>query len=518
MTFRGFRYYKVRVSGTMSSANIHRTCELRGYVTPCTGRGGKSFHPPVSTSPVKGIKMAVGNSKSFIGLRDSLSSLCQRRYGPNGRVDARCDDGWAEEGKAAGKPVCEDENTNTMLPCSMLAESCRMPSVQAKCALTCNTFDKGSKECKQIGQEKDQFKCVRSFSCQAFPTVFVPQGMVFTKPRAGAQDGCGLGAKLELAMCSNNPKKVVCGCPSAYEMTFRSLSTSDCSSGDYDAEGKRILAKLGSISEQTSQWAASCTGIPESAKPYVSKMKQPSKLEMKDGKAIVWKLSEIHSMSMSMDKDGCDADFTMAVSVCNTAPFKRLVLEVPFTGVKYVTVGCGCQEILARATYDAQIKAMENKMQATQDTCAKHFVKWTHDFNNQYFFGGLNYYAHAIRLAKEIRTQCVDAGIVAPPDVKYQHRRESIQTAMNQNQKAIAKQEVEVQKRTEKVLRLQKTKQQCLAKLPKDKHYKELVDEFSMTDSHKDASELKDEVDQLNQQLTVTEMNKAKLHEMSAKP
>merc|ERR1711934_1173282 len=168
-------------------------------------------------------------------------------------------------------------------------------------------------------------------------------------------------------------------------MSVRSISTNDCSQRDYEEETKRILDRLASVAPQTSQWARSCTGIPESVAPYVSKPIKMEPMQMKDGKITVWELSRVHAMSIPMDKDGCMAVFRMSISLCNTAPFRRLKLDIPFTGANYVSVGCGCQEILGEASYAAQITAMRNKMQATKDTCAKHFATWVDEFQREYF-------------------------------------------------------------------------------------------------------------------------------------
>ncbi|XP_078660964.1 uncharacterized protein LOC144905260 [Branchiostoma floridae x Branchiostoma belcheri] len=42
-TYLGYDYFKVPVSGPMSSANVKSTCERAGYVTPCVGDGSCSF-------------------------------------------------------------------------------------------------------------------------------------------------------------------------------------------------------------------------------------------------------------------------------------------------------------------------------------------------------------------------------------------------------------------------------------------------------------------------------------------
>jgi len=517
-SLRGWRYYRVKVAGRMDSHNIWRTCKMHGYSTPCPGVGGNRYRPPapkVADKKVQGLKTAFGNSKSFIGLRAPVSSLCKSRYGPSGRIDARCDDGWQEEGKSAGKPVCEDDNTNKLLPCSMLKSSCRVDAVQAKCAATCNTFDKGGKECKMIARERDQYKCVRGFSCQPMNKAFVPRGMMWTKPRATTH-GCGSQARLEVATCSMNPKAVKCGCKGAYEVNLRSMSRSDCSKSDYADESKRILDRLATFAPETSQWATSCTGMPESAAPYETKSVPVKPLAMKNGELTVWRLKEVHAMSVPMEQDGCAADFSMGISLCNTAPFKKVIMQIPFSGARFVTVGCGCQEILARSFYNAQITAMENKMQATQDTCAKHFATWVNDFHHKYYFGGMNYYAHAIRLAKEVRKQCVGAGVSMNPRAKYKYEMDSIANVMKRNQDSIKKQEKHVQAASEQVLRLQKTKAQCLARLPKKSdNYKERVDEFAIEPERSKASDLKSEVLEMKNTLDTRDHNDAKLASMS---
>lgn len=518
MTFKGFRYYKVRVSGRMTSHNIWRTCQLRGYSTPCPGRGGRTYQrpaPKLETKKVKGLKVAFGNAKSFIGLRAPVSSLCKNRFNPSGRMDARCNDGWQEEGKSAGKPVCEDDNTNKMLPCSMLKSACKVEAVQARCAATCNTFDKGSKECKMIATERDQFKCVRAFSCQAMKKALVPTGMAWTKPRA-TSNGCGSQARIETAMCSSDAKKVKCGCRAAYELNVRSMSLSDCTKRDYTDESTRILDKLKSIETQSGQWATSCTGIPESAAPYKSKPIPSPRINMKNGKSTVWEMKRVHAMTIPMQEDGCAADFTMAISLCNTAPFKKMIMQIPFTGAQWVTVGCGCQEVLGHSFYNAQIAAMENKMQATQDTCAKHFATWVNDFHHQYYFGGMNYHSNAIRLAKEVRQQCVDAGVSMNPLAKHKYEVESVAKVMKANQDSIKKQEKHVQLASEQVLRLQKTKAQCLARLPKrSNNFKVRADEFALEPEKKKAADLKGEILELKNTLDTRDRNDAKLASLS---
>jgi hypothetical protein len=502
----------------MDEHQIHNTCKLHGYVTPCSGSGGLQYHQPRpadSTKTVKDIKVVFANSKSFIGLREPVSSLCKSRYGSLGRVDARCNDGWQNEGKSAGKPICEDDNSNQILPCSMLKASCSMDAVQARCAKTCNTFNKGSKECKQIASQQDKYKCVRAFSCQPMAKAYTPQGMAWTKPRAAKTQGCGPQANIELGMCTSNPKKVKCGCRGAYELDVKSISTNDCSQRDYDDEEKRILDKLASIEPQTSQWASSCTSVPESVKPYISKPVDKPPMQMKKGKVTVWELSKIHARSVPMEKDGCLAEFTMSISLCNTAPLKRIKLDIPFTGAQYLSVGCGCQEIIGEATYSAQILGMANKMQATQDTCAKHFTSWVQDFHQQYFFSGLKYHWHAIRLAKEVRSQCTDAGVKPTPDVEYELAQAAVADVMKRNQESIKKQETELQTVSEQAMRLRKSKAKCMAGLPKESdNFKLIVDHFSIEPDKKLATNLQGQAAELKGTLDERDHNKARMQAM----
>jgi len=497
----------------MTTRNIYNTCRARGYSTPCPGRGGRSFAPAAAKVTVKGVKVSYANAKAFIGLKAPVSSLCHSRYNTGGRVDARCSDGWQAESKTAGAPVCEDDNTNPLIPCSMLKDSCRMDGVQSKCAATCHTFHKGSEECKAIGQKKGGYKCVRSFSCTALPKAFAPAGIKYLKPRPHQnQQGCGAQTRLEVGACSSDPSVVSCDCSSAYKLQGRSLSRSDCDASAYRKEGQMILARLGAMKEQTSQWLSTCSSVPESAKPYVSKPKIPLGLKMTNGKTTVWETAVLHSWSVPHEQDGCVASFTMAVSVCNTAPFKRLVLRVPFTGEQYKTVGCGCQEVLARAGYNGQITLMENKMKPTQVLCAKHFAHWNSDFQNNYFFGGMQYQGHAVRLAKEIRKQCKNPGEEMLPEVKYKRQTTDVAHVMKVNARSIRKQEATVQEASVRVLRLQKEKTQCLATLPqRTDNYKELVGEFSIESNKQTAGLLKDEAIEMKSSLKTREENEANL-------
>lgn len=509
-----WRYYRVRVAGRMNSPNIHRTCKSKGFVTPCPGRGGKSFHPPPAKVKVKGCKAAFANGLAFIGLNAPVSSLCQFRYGTGGRIDARCGDGWELESKTAGAPVCEDDNVNEELPCSMLMKSCRMDGVQAKCAATCNVFDKGGEECKAVAIAKNAYKCVRKFSCTANPKAFSPIGIKYLKPRPSAnQQGCGAQNRLEVGACSSNPKEVSCGCPSAYLLQGRSLSRSDCDASQYQDEGSAVLKRISKLGDHTTQWLQTCASVPESSKVFQSKPLQPKGIKMRKGKAIVWETSVLHGLTVPKEADGCFASFSMSVSVCNSAPFKRMILRVPFTGEVYKTIGCGCQEVLARAGYNGQITLMENKMKPMQKLCAKHFEKWNSDFMSNYFFGGMQYQGHAIRLAKEIRKQCKNPGEVVRPEVKYKRHNTNVEHVMQVNAKSIKTQEATVQQATVRGDLLKQETAQCIAKLPmkKQDNYKDLVGQFSLETDKSKANLLNDEAIEMKAKLKKEEMNAAKL-------
>ncbi|KAI8510768.1 Oncoprotein-induced transcript 3 protein [Branchiostoma belcheri] len=41
-SYKGWHYFKVPVSGAMTSTNVKATCEAAGYVTPCSGNSGCS--------------------------------------------------------------------------------------------------------------------------------------------------------------------------------------------------------------------------------------------------------------------------------------------------------------------------------------------------------------------------------------------------------------------------------------------------------------------------------------------
>lgn len=520
MSYKNFRYYKVQVNGRMTSANIHRTCKFYGYVTPCAGRGGRPFTPPppkVDTK-LKGFKVVFGNEKAFIGLKEPVSNLCQTRY-HSGRIDARCEDGWQEEAKSAGKPVCEDDNINKQLPCSLLQKSCHKEAVQTQCAHTCGTFEKGSKECKQIAAAKAQFKCVRAFSCTAMPKAFAPSGLTWMKPRPHEnQNGCGSQARIEVGGCSPDPKEVRCGCRSAYSMHVHSITSTDCSARAYASEGKKILQRLESLQHHTSQWLSTCSSIEEGAGVYASKPTPIPKLIMKNGASTVWRARQIHSLSIPKSEDGCEGSFTMSMAVCKTAPFKRIILNTPFNGFQYEDVGCGCQEILVKADYVGQITAMSDKMQATQQRCAKKFAEWTLDFQQEYFFGGLAYQGHAVRLAKRIRKQCENAGVKVNPSVAFGNNDKAIKHVMKRNQQSIKKYEGEVQEASARVLHLQREKAQCLATLPpKSDNYKELVSRFAMEPDKQAAVELNSEAIELKTNLNTRDHNDARLHEARQK-
>lgn len=494
----------------MTSDNIHKTCALHGYVTPCAGAGGRKYHPVPDANKVKGIKAAFGNAKSYVGLRDPASSLCQIRYGSGGRLDARCGDGWEAESKTAGKPVCEDDNTNKDLPCAMIKDSCTEPVVQAKCALTCGTFSKGSKECKMIAKQQDAYKCVRSFSCSAIPQSQSQPGMLYLKPRPKNTNGCGKQLSVDVSACSSDSTS--CGCNSAYFLQARSISRSDCAASAYATEGKAIVAKLESMAAQSTKWASTCTAFKSSHRPYMTKALPVEPLNLKSDAQTVWQTKNIHSLTVTREAGGCHATFTMALSVCSTAPFKHLTMDVPFTGTNVVRAGCGCQEVLAKAAYSGQIRSMPNMMRATQEKCAAQFAKWNLEFQKEYFFDGMGYRAEAVRIAKEIRNQCRNPGSELDPGAKIRAREEAIAHASKQNKLSVKSFDRAVQQAKARVFKLQREKAQCLAKLPrKADNYKQLTNKLATEPNQQTAAELTSELHELKSRLGTRDVNEAKL-------
>jgi len=266
------------------------------------------------------------------------------------------------------------------------------------------------------------------------------------------------------------------------------------------------------MSDHTSQWLSKCSSVPESPDLYVAKPTITKGLQMMAGDAIVWKLKVMHSFTVPRDADGCAATFIMSLSVCNTAPFKRLVLSIPFTGEQYKTVGCGCQEVLAQATYSGQVLLMTNKMQSTQALCATHFAKWNKDFQHNYFFGGLDYRGHAVRLAKDVRDQCKDPGQELSPQDKYQQNAANVERVLKANAQSIKKEEDNAQQVSARVLGLQREEQKCIASLPmKNNNYEVLVGKLAMEPSQAVASEIKDEAIQMKATLMTSEYNAARL-------
>jgi hypothetical protein len=519
-TYKGFRYYKVRVSGRMTSANIYRTCTRYGYITPCPGVGGKAPSTQAAvvskTAQMKGLKQVFGNSKAFVALKEQVSSLCQHRIGPDGRSDGRCNDGWQDESKSKGEPVCEDDNNNKMIPCSALKHACADLAVQAKCAMTCGTLHRGSEECKAIGQARDKYKCSRKFSCSPEHEFVRPSGLEWLKTNRRPSSGCGSSVAIKVAQCSSDNSKVECGCPSAYNIQTKSLTMNDCDDKEYKQEGSKILALLTSMASATSQWATSCSGLRESAEPYIIKPQIPEDLKMKNGKVTIWEMDGIHAQTLAKKEDGCIYEFTMSMGICKTPPFRDMVLKIPSIGSQLKTVGCGCQEMLVHVKYNAQMVGMENKMQATQDVCAANFAKWTLHYQKEYFFAGLGYQSHAIRLAKEIKKQCRMPGTELSPEKAHEHREKSLAFVMGQNSRTIRKYESEVQETESKLMRLQKKSAQCQAKLP-PKHefsrngYQKLVDKFSTEAGKAPAATLQYEAMALKTRLDSRDNNTAQL-------
>merc|ERR1711865_1159262 len=175
--------------------------------------------------------------------------------------------------------------------------------------------------------------------------------------------------------------------------------------------------------------------------------------------------------SISKDADGCKYVFMMSISVCKTAPYREMVLQIPSIGSQFKKIGCGCQEMLVRANYEAKIVGMENRMKSTQSTCAANFAKWTLHFQEEYFFGGLHYQAHAIRIAKEIKNQCRNSGSILTPEKAQEHKKKSLTAVMAKNSAAIRKYEAEVQTTEGKLIKLQKETTQCKASLPKKSEF-----------------------------------------------
>merc|ERR1711865_358725 len=530
LTLKGWRYYKARVGGRMTSANIHRTCKMHGFVTPCPGGGGLAYDPQQSQSSklgaIKGLKVVYANAKAYVGLREPVSSLCQRRTSPDGRTDARCGDGWEQESASKGKAVCEDDNNNKALPCSMLKHSCADLAVQAKCAKTCGTFDKGSEECKAIGITKSKYKCSRMYSCTPSFKFQVPSGLSWLKTKGRAQAvGCGSSVSIKTAKCSADKNKVKCGCPSAYALETKSITLNDCGAKEYQQEGSKVIATLTSMAGKTEEWVAACAGMRESSRPYITKPIIPANLVMKNGKNTVWELDGIHAQSISKDADGCKYVFMMSISVCKTAPYREMVLQIPSIGSQFKKIGCGCQEMLVRANYEAKIVGMENRMKSTQSTCAANFAKWTLHFQEEYFFGGLHYQAHAIRIAKEIKNQCRNSGSILTPEKAQEHKKKSLTAVMAKNSAAIRKYEAEVQTTEGKLIKLQKETTQCKASLPKKSEfsangYRKLVDKLSVEPKTRHASIFKTEAESLKGQLDTKDHQSARLktEQDNAKP
>jgi hypothetical protein len=428
-------------------------------------------------------------------------------------MDARCGDGWENEGKSAGAPVCEDENLNEDLPCSSLKDSCTNEAVQARCAATCNTPSKGTKECKQIAKMKDQYKCVRKFSCSANPRGSSPPGIRWNKPvpRKG-QSGCGGQANIQVGGCSTDPKNVDCSCPSAYVVSARSIATSDCEMSDYKLESKTILDRLLARQEHTEQFLQTCASVFESSRPYKTTAPRPGELVLKNEGSTVWETKSLHSLSLPMQADGCEANFVMKLSVCRTSPFKHMTVDVPFSGKHYLNVGCGCQEIIAEVTYNGQVSRMPNKMKSTQKLCAKHFAKWNMDFQKNYYFGGIDYLSQAIRIAREIRKQCADPGWEPSPDQTHKIHTKMVETALKANQMSIRAQSKNVQVSRERVLQLQKDSAQCEASLPKrTDSYKQLVGRVAIEPDAEQAKELKAEAIHMKKNLNTQDHVAARL-------
>jgi len=508
----------------MTSHNIWRTCEMHGYITPCPGRGGRTFHPMPPTTKFKGFKDVFANGNAFVGLREKASSLCQRRSGPDGRCDARCGDNWQAESKGAGKAVCEDDNRNELIPCSSLKGACSDLGVQAKCARTCDTYWKGSKECKQIHAERSKYKCARSYSCSAENKFELPKDLEWSKASRGdaTKIGCGTAAQMKVARCSSDPKKVSCSCPVAYSMHAKSSTRNDCSAREYAGEGSKILRELEGLQPTTSEYISTCTAIAESPKPYVTKLTPLPMLKMKVGKSTLWEMKGIHSRTLTETAEGCKFSFSMELSICKTPPYREMVLQIPSIGAQYKQVGCGCQEVLATANYGAKITAMENQMRATQSICAAYFSEWMLKYQKNFFFGGFDYHGHAVRLAKEIKRQCRSPGDEVPPEKIAESKRKAVDLVMKRNSVAIRKYSAQVLDQNSKLLAVQKSTKQCEAKLPQAapvdaNEYKRLVNKFSIEPENKPAAELKMEASALRAELDTTEHRRARLVDAKAK-
>lgn len=526
VTFKGFRYYKVRVAGRMTSHNIWRTCEMHGFVTPCPGAGGKRFNPLPPMSKMKGFKDVFANGNAFVGLREKASSLCQRRSGPDGRCDARCGDGWQEEAKAAGKPVCDDDNRNKLVPCTSLKDACSDLNVQAKCAHTCNTYWKGSKECKQIHAVRSKYKCARTYSCAADNKFVLPEESALEWSKASRGDeskvGCGSAAQVKVARCTADPKKVSCNCPTAYAMNVLSSTRNDCNKREYQGESDKIVRELQALQDTTAEYLSTCTAIPESPKPYKAKLMQMPPLIMKNGKQTVWETAAIHSRTLTETAEGCQFRFYMELTACKTPPYRRMVLQIPSIGAQFKEIGCGCQEVLVTAKYQARITAMENQMRSTQNVCATYFSEWMLHYQKNYFFGGFNYHSHAIRLAKDIKKQCRSPGDGVPPEKKASNKQKSVDVVMKKNSIAIRKYSAQVQHQASKLLAVQKMAKKCEAGLPQatpvdPNQYKSIVDKFSIEPKDDPAAELKMEATALRTKLDHNEHRRARLVDANAK-
>ncbi|XP_078699898.1 uncharacterized protein LOC144926757 [Branchiostoma floridae x Branchiostoma belcheri] len=81
-TYKGWHYYKVPVSGAMTSANVKTTCEAAGYVTPCPGDSDCRYSS--SSCNFTGLEDCSGPmndiSKALCGAK-SPPNMCSQLYG-----------------------------------------------------------------------------------------------------------------------------------------------------------------------------------------------------------------------------------------------------------------------------------------------------------------------------------------------------------------------------------------------------------------------------------------------------